>query len=191
MVHIDRNSVSPSSSHSNGIFSIDGCMLVTNFIHRDKRGIFRKVLPLADNSMNIDFSVYQVNLSSNSKAGTIRGFHYQSEPLIESKLISCTRGSVFDVLLDMRPDSVTFGKHVSFQLTPTSGSLLIPPLVAHAFQTLENETEILYLHSNHYNATHSKGINPLDTSLGVDWPLPASVISDSDRQLPNFSEVSL
>jgi dTDP-4-dehydrorhamnose 3,5-epimerase len=94
-----------------------------------------------------------------------------------------------DVLLDMRPTSETYGKFAYYDLTPNSGSLLVPPLVAHGFQALEDETTLLYLHSNAYSPDNSQGVNPLDPGIGISWPLPISSISESDRNLPSFSEV--
>jgi dTDP-4-dehydrorhamnose 3,5-epimerase len=129
-----------------------------------------------------------VNLSSNKIAGTVRGLHYQIDPFLESKLISCTKGSVFDVLLDLRPNSKTYLKYAFFSLKPDSGSLLVPPQVAHGFQTLEDDTTLLYIHSNEYSPDNSRGINSLDPQLGISWPLPISAISEADRNLPFISE---
>lgn len=168
---------------------IEGCLLIKNLINVDIRGSFKKILPVEDEIVPDAFSVCQVNVSANTLAGTIRGFHYQIDPYLETKLISCIRGSVIDVLLDMRPTSDTYGKHAYYILTPSSGSLLVPPLVAHGFQSLEDETTLLYLHSNNYSPKKSKGVNPLDPTLGVHWPLPVRCISDSDRNLPSFLEI--
>lgn len=167
----------------------EGCQLLTNQLNIDNRGYFRNIFSSSGKVANLDFSVCQVNVSISTLAGTIRGFHYQGASNLESKLVSCLKGSVIDVLLDMRPTSKTFGKHTYYNLTPTSGSLLVPPLVAHGFQSLEDDTSLLYLHSNHYSPENSHGVNPLDPELQVHWPLPVSSISESDRNLPSFSEV--
>jgi len=169
--------------------SITGCHLLKNLFHSDSRGLFRKVLPFSDESMPTEFHVRQVNISGNTSSGTIRGLHYQIEPFLESKLVSCISGSIFDVLLDLRPNSDTYGKTASYYLTPDTGSILIPPLVAHGFQTLEANSYLLYLHSNEYSTQHSKGVNPLDSELGIDWPLPVTAISESDRLLPSFTRI--
>lgn len=182
-----------SASHAetqNGV-SLEGCWLIENLHYYDERGNFRKILPTMHSETSLDFVVRQVNLSTNPQAGTLRGLHYQSEPFLESKLISCIVGSVFDVLLDMRPDSPTYGKHSCFILTPNSGSLLVPPLVAHGYQTLEINTSLLYLHSNDYSVKNSRGINPTDPELGIVWRLPIAKLSESDRKLPYFSEVNV
>ena len=168
---------------------LEGCRLIKNFNHVDKRGSFKKIIPAVDEIERRNFPICQVNISTNIFRGTIRGLHYQVEPFLESKLISCIKGSVIDVLLDLRPTSETYGKYTCYHLTPGSGSLLVPPLVAHGFQSLEDETTLLYLHSNDYSPDNSQGVNPLDPDLAIKWPLPISSISESDRNLPTFSEV--
>ena len=189
MVEIDRNKSSPRTDNLKKIAKLEGCRLVKNLTHVDNRGLFKKILPVVAEAELISFPSCQVNISTNTLAGTIRGLHYQVEPFLESKLISCIKGSVIDVLLDMRPTSKTYGKYTSYLLTPDSGSLLVPPLVAHGFQSLEDETTLLYLHSNDYSADNSQGVNPLDSDIRISWPLPISSISESDRNLPSFSEV--
>ena len=189
MVEIDRNKSSPRTDNLKKIAKLEGCRLVKNLTHVDNRGLLRKILPVVAETELINFPICQVNLSTNTLAGTIRGLHYQVEPFLESKLISCIKGSVIDVLLDMRLTSKTYGKYTSYHLTPGSGSLLVPPLVAHGFQSLEDETTLLYLHSNDYSPDNSQGVNPLDPGIGISWPLPISSISESDRNLPSFSEV--
>jgi dTDP-4-dehydrorhamnose 3,5-epimerase len=189
MVEIDKAKLSPRTGNMQNIAKLQGCRLIENANHVDIRGLFRKILPVVDGTELITFSSCQVNISTNTLAGTIRGLHYQVEPFLESKLISCIKGSVVDVLLDMRPTSETYGKFAFYSLTPNSGSLLVPPLVAHGFQTQEDETILLYLHSNSYSPENSQGVNPLDPSIGISWPLPLSSISDSDRNLPLLSEV--
>ena len=189
MVEIDRNKSSLRAENYDKTIRLEGCHLIKNVNHVDSRGSFRKILPVVDEIELSNFPICQINTSTNNLAGTIRGLHYQVEPFLESKLISCIKGSVMDVLLDMRPNSETYGKYASCRLTPGSGSLLVPPLVAHGFQTLEDETTLLYLHSNGYSPDYSQGVNPLDPGIGISWPLPISSISESDRNLPSFSEV--
>ena len=189
MVEIDRNKSSLRVENQNKTVRLEGCRLIKNLNHVDNRGSFRKILPLVDEPELTHFPICQVNISTNILRGTIRGLHYQVEPFLEAKLISCIKGSVMDVLLDMRPTSETYGKYASYHLTPGSGSLLVPPLVAHGFQSLEDETTLLYLHSNDYSPDYSQGVNPLDPDIGISWPLPISSISESDRNLPSFPEV--
>ena len=189
MVEIDKNKSSLRTEYLKKTGGLKGCRLIDNLNYVDNRGVFRKILPTVDEAELAHFTISQVNISTNIFRGTIRGLHYQVEPFLEAKLISCIKGSVMDVLLDMRPSSETYGKYASYHLTPGSGSLLVPPLVAHGFQTLEDETTLLYLHSNDYSPDYSQGVNPLDPGIGINWPLPISSISESDRDLPSFSEV--
>ena len=189
MVEVDKNKSSLRAENQDKTVRLEGCRIIKNLKHVDNRGSFKKILPIEDEIELSNFPICQVNISTNTLAGTIRGLHYQVEPFLEAKLISCLKGSVMDVLLDMRPTSETYGKYASFHLTPGSGSLLVPPLVAHGFQTLEDETTLLYLHSNDYSPDNSQGVNPLDPGIGISWPLPISSISESDRNLPSFSEV--
>jgi dTDP-4-dehydrorhamnose 3,5-epimerase len=189
VVKIDRKKSNIQAENLNKTVRLEGCRLIKNLKHVDNRGSFKKILPVVDEIELSNFPICQVNISTNTLAGTIRGLHYQVEPFLEAKLISCIKGSVLDVLLDMRPTSETYGKYASYRLTPGSGSLLVPPLVAHGFQTLEDETTLLYLHSNDYSPDNSQGVNPLDPDIGISWPLPISSISELDRNLPSFLEV--
>ena len=138
MVEIDRNKSGLRVENQNKTVRLEGCRLIKNLNHVDKRGFFRKIQPSTGESETIKFPILQVNVSTTTLAGTIRGLHYQIEPFSEAKLISCVNGSVMDVLLDMRPTSKTYGKFTCFSLTPDSGSLFVPPLVAHGFQSLED-----------------------------------------------------
>ena len=189
MVEIDKNKSSLRAENQDKTVRLEGCRIIKNLKHLDNRGAFKKILPIVDEIELSNFPICQVNISTNTLAGTIRGLHYQVEPFLESKLISCIKGSVLDVLLDMRPTSKTYGKFAYYNLTPDSGSLLVPPLVAHGFQSLEDETTLLYLHSTDYSLNNSQGVNPLDPVLGITWPLPISSISESDKNLPSFLEV--
>jgi dTDP-4-dehydrorhamnose 3,5-epimerase len=189
VAHVGKAQQDNSDLDSRLVSSLDGCQLIDNHNFFDERGTFRKILPLEHGITSSHFSVSQINLSHNRIVGTVRGLHYQVEPFAESKLVSCISGSVFDVLLDLRPKSPTYGKFACYRLTPASGSLLISPLVAHGFQTLEEDTVLLYIHTNDYSPADSKGINPLDAELRIPWTLPISKISDSDRDLPSLSEV--
>ena len=190
MVEISNRTSSTLATILGSTITLEGCRVVKNLNYPDTRGSFRKILPIVDDSELIEFPVCQVNISNNFQAGTIRGLHYQIEPFMEAKLISCIKGSVLDVLLDMRPSSNTYGKYAYYLLDPDAGSLFVPPLVAHGFQSLEKETTLLYLHANDYSPICSQGVNPLDPQLGINWPLPISSISESDRNLPKFSEVN-
>ena len=133
----------------------------------------------------ISFTVDQVNLSYNETKGTIRGLHYQENPNSEAKLIQCLRGSVWDVAVDMRPESASYCTWHAIKLLPDcANSFFIPKGCAHGFQTLENHTEILYLHSGHWCPSAEVGLRWDDPTLNIEWPMYPSVISDRDKNLP-------
>ncbi len=189
MAEIDRSQLNFHTGNAKKTVEIEGCRLIKQLIYIDNRGTFKKIVPAENERVLDEFPICQVNVSTNTSAGTIRGLHYQISPFLEAKLISCIKGSVFDVLLDLRPDSNTYGKYTLYNLSPGMGSLLVPPLVAHGFQTLADDTTLLYLHSNKYSPNDSRGVNPIDPSLGIEWPLPITSISESDRKLPPFLAV--
>jgi dTDP-4-dehydrorhamnose 3,5-epimerase len=172
--------------------SFIGVIIIHEDEHLDPRGSFSKLFE--DNLLGpyVDqLAARQVNLSKNTQTGTIRGFHYQIGQQSEYKIIKCLRGSMFDVLLDTRRDSKTYGECLNFKLTENdSNSLCVPPGVAHAFQTLEDQTYVHYVHTANYLPANSRGFNAMDPNLNVDWPLPASVLSPQDIALPLFRKES-
>lgn len=127
--------------------------------------------------------VVQINQSKTTQAGTIRGMHFQYPPHAEMKMVSCLRGKVFDVAVDLRSGSDTFLKWHAEILTPENSRMfVIPEGFAHGFQTLEPDTELLYFHTAHYEPTHESGVFSNDPMLNIKWPLACSEISERDRQ---------
>lgn len=123
----------------------------------------------------------------NPARGTIRGMHWQREPYGECKVIRCTRGAVYDVLVDVREDSPTFGRWAGFELREEiPGGLYVPPGIAHGYQTLENDTELHYLISTPFRPAEARGIAYDSAALAIPWPLPVTVISERDRALAPF-----
>jgi len=119
------------------------------------------------------------------RSGTIRGMHYQVEPSPEVKLVRCTRGAIFDVALDLRPDSLTFRQWIGVKLSAANGRmLLVPEGCAHGYQTLENETEMHYMTSATYMPSAARGARFDDPAFGIEWPLPATAVSKQDRDWP-------
>ena len=117
--------------------------------------------------------------------------HYQMKPFHEAKLVTCINGSVFDVIVDVRPNSKTFGKYFHIELNSrTYNSILIPEGCAHGLQTLTENVTMLYAHSARYNQSSERTINPLDKTLGIQWPLPIYDISDKDKNGETFRSVS-
>jgi dTDP-4-dehydrorhamnose 3,5-epimerase len=130
----------------------------------------------------------QCSVSFNRKRGTLRGLHYQTAPYEETKLVRCTRGALYDVIIDLRADSPTFAQHVAVVLTAENHTILyVPRGFAHGFQTLQDETEIFYQISEFYHAEHATGIAWDDPALAIEWPQMERVISERDRTLPRFA----
>lgn len=129
--------------------------------------------------------VVQQNISLNKMRGTLRGMHYQAEPHQEAKLIRCTAGAIFDVLVDLREDSPTFLKWIGLELSANNRRMLyIPESFAHGFQTLEDDTEVVYQISEYYHPESARGLRWDDPALAIEWPLPVTVISQRDKQHP-------
>jgi dTDP-4-dehydrorhamnose 3,5-epimerase len=169
---------------------ISGSYLMTLPNYKDDRGSFENHFP--QNELEFlpeSFVVRQVNLSRNLQKGTLRGLHYQVEPYAESKIVSCVFGSVFDVIVDLRRDSKSFGRWQSIHLREAQNFIYVPPGVAHGFQTLEDNCVLQYLHSGQYSAPHSLGVRFDDSELDISWPLEVSNISLADQQLPNLAEM--
>lgn len=129
--------------------------------------------------------VAQINHSCTAQVGTVRGMHYQHPPHAEAKLVTCLRGRVWDVAVDLRTGSPTFLQWCAQELSADNhAALLIPPGCAHGFQTLSEDVELLYVHSTPYALSADAGLNPQDPRLGIRWPLPVGTISDKDAQRP-------
>jgi dTDP-4-dehydrorhamnose 3,5-epimerase len=119
------------------------------------------------------------------RKGTVRGMHFQVTPALEAKLIRCTRGSMFDVVLDLRPDSSSYGKWYGEELSEDDGRMLyIPAQCAHGYQTLTDNTEMFYMASEFYTPSAARGIRFDDPAFDIKWPLPATVVSEQDRNWP-------
>jgi dTDP-4-dehydrorhamnose 3,5-epimerase len=132
--------------------------------------------------------VVQQNIAFSRLKGTIRGLHYQKAPHQETKFVRCTRGSVFDVMVDLRPDSPTFKQWLGVKLTVDDFRLLyVPKDFAQGFQSLEDNSEIQYLVSAVYTPAAEAGIRYNDPNIGIEWPLPVSMITEKDANLPDFS----
>ncbi len=163
----------------------------------DHRGEFSRLFCPRE-LIQADFKnpIVQVNKSKNYKAGTLRGMHYQRTPFAEKKIISCLRGKIFDVAVDLRKGSPTFLKWTSVLLSDKQKNMIvIPEGCAHGFQTLEDNCELLYFHSNFYQAEAEAGLRYDDPRLKIQWPVPLSEISERDKDFlwleNNFEGLSL
>ncbi|HET9641861.1 MAG TPA: dTDP-4-dehydrorhamnose 3,5-epimerase family protein [Burkholderiaceae bacterium] len=175
---------------------IAGLKLVQRQRLGDERGSFERVFcgsELAEAGWTD--AVVQVNISVTAHRGTVRGLHFQHPPGAEMKLVSCLRGEVWDVALDLRRGSPTFLQWHAQRLSPANGlAMLIPRGCAHGFQTLADDTQMLYFHTADYAPGAEGAVNPLDPCVAVAWPLPITVMSERDKGLPmlpdDFSGVS-
>ncbi len=157
----------------------------------DERGHFSRMFCNHElGELGLDIGIVQINHTYSAEKGTIRGMHFQHAPAAETKIVSCLRGSVLDVALDLREGSDSFGRWTAHVLSAENwSSLYIPPGFAHGFQTLENDVELLYLHSAPYTPELEGGVNPLDDEIGIKWPLPVTQISQRDQMMPSLSKL--
>lgn len=170
---------------------IQGVWLIKPDFHKDERGHFFRAWCLKEfEEHGIQFHPVQANMGLSVRKGTVRGMHFQVEPAPEAKLIRCTRGAMFDVALDMRADSPTYGKWVGAELTAENGNMLfIPELCAHGYQTLEDRTDMHYMASQYYAPGAARGARFDDPAFGIQWPLVPSVISVQDTNWPLANEL--
>jgi dTDP-4-dehydrorhamnose 3,5-epimerase len=162
---------------------LEGVWIVDPERHEDERGWFARTWDGAElRRHGLESRLVQCSASFNRRRGTLRGLHYQAPPFAEVKLVRCTRGRLFDVAVDLRPDSATFRQWVGLELSPENGrALYVPRGVAHGFQTLCDDTEVAYQISAEYSPEHARGVCWDDPLLGIDWPEPVTVISPRDR----------
>ena len=168
--------------------TLKGAVIVDPERHEDPRGFFARTWcerECAGHGLNT--RIVQCSVSVNKKKGTLRGLHYQTAPHQEAKLVRCSRGSIYDVIVDLRPDSPTFKRHVTVVLSAENGRMLyVPEGCAHGFQTLEDDTEVSYQMSAFYAPECARGVRWDDPAFGIDWPPDDRIILDRDRSYPDF-----
>ena len=165
-----------------------GAYIIDADMHHDDRGFFARTWcrnEFAERGLNP--RLVQCNISFNLKKGTWRGMHYQLAPHEEAKLVRCTMGAICDVVVDLRPDSPTFKQHVTVELSAKNRRMLyIPERFAHGFVTLEDNSEIFYQMSEFYAPESARGFRWNDPVFAIDLPFGISVISERDRDYPDF-----
>jgi dTDP-4-dehydrorhamnose 3,5-epimerase len=167
---------------------LEGLYLLKPNILRDERGLFARTFCKREfEEVGFEKEFVQFNHSFNSKKGTLRGMHFQLAPFTETKLIRCVEGRVWDVAVDLRKDSPTYLRHFGIELSKENMlSILIPDGFAHGFQTLEDNSALIYHHTDYYTPEVESGIRYNDPVLGILWPLPVSYISVKDT---NYSSL--
>lgn len=169
---------------------IDGVFTISKNIISDERGYLERLFCVTELLNWSNRPVVQVNKTFTEKKGTIKGFHFQKPPKTEAKYICCLKGKVFDYALDLRKNSATFGKIFQIQLDANlHNAVILPEGVAHGFQTLTDNVEMLYFHSEFYDPAMESGVNILDKSLGLDFELTCSVISERDKAFKLLREI--
>jgi len=156
----------------------------------DERGHFARTYDRHELAIReLEPAIAQCSVSFNHKRGTVRGLHFQAAPHEETKLVRCTRGAIWDVIVDLRPESATFLRHFAVWLTADEGAALyIPPGFAHGFQTLEDATEVYYQISVPYAPESARGYRFDDPAFRITWPEPVTVISERDLNLPLYPQ---
>ena len=154
----------------------------------DERGFFARTWDRHEfEERGLDPRLAQCNTSFNKRTGTLRGMHYQAAPHEEAKLVRCTMGAVYDVILDLRPASPTFRQWTSVELTAENRLMLyVPEGLAHGFQTLDDDTEVFYQMSEFYAPESARGVRWDDPAFGISWPIPDKIISAKDELFQNF-----
>jgi dTDP-4-dehydrorhamnose 3,5-epimerase len=168
---------------------IAGAILIELEPLSDERGSFARTFAVDEFAAHgLETRVVQCNTSTSVRAGTLRGLHYQVPPYAEAKLVRCVRGSLYDVVVDLRPESPTYCAWYGLELSASNLlTLFVPAGLAHGFQTLEDETEVLYQMSEQYSAEHARGVRWDDPAFAIEWPdVGERTISDRDRDYADF-----
>lgn len=169
---------------------IEGCFRLDTVEIRDERGFFaRGFCPheLRDAGLPYPFEVCQTNISFNKKRGTLRGMHWQAAPSPDPKIVRAVRGGLYDVVVDIRPDSPSYGRCIAEELTADNRrALIVPPECAHGFLTLEDNTEAHYLMGAFFEPDLARGMRWNDPQFEIKWPFDPIVISNRDASYPDF-----
>lgn len=157
----------------------------------DERGFFARTWCEREfEAHGLEPKLVQCSLSFNRRTGTLRGMHYQAQPYAEAKLVRCTRGTIYDVVLDLRPESHTYKEWIAVVLTADERNMIyVPEGCAHGFLTLADDTEVFYQMSEFYSPESARGVRWNDPAFQIDWPAAIEVISDRDRTYPDFDQV--
>jgi dTDP-4-dehydrorhamnose 3,5-epimerase len=170
---------------------LPGVVKIELDLHRDERGFFaRSWCQKEFEAEGLNPNTVQCNVSFNEKKGTLRGMHFQAAPSPEAKLVRCTQGAIYDVVIDLRAEAPTYKQWVSVELSGENRRMLyIPEGCAHGFLTLEDKTEVFYQMSEFYQPELARGVRWDDAAFQIKWPAKVEVISERDRTYPDFESV--
>ena len=168
---------------------LKGAFIIELVKIEDTRGFFARSFCMREfEAHGIEANFVQCNISFNKKRGTLRGMHHQVAPHEESKLVRCTMGAVYDVIIDLRPNSETFKQWISVELTCENGRMVyIPKGCSHGFLTLKDNTEVFYHMSEFYAPEYSRGVRWNDPAFAIQWPTEVRCLSKRDQQFPDFA----
>ncbi len=166
--------------------NLGGAWVIDPAPHGDERGRFMRAWCAREFAEHgLEFRPVQANMGFSVRKGTTRGMHFQLAPALEAKLVRCTRGVIFDVVLDLRPQSPTYGRWHGVELSAENGRMLyVPEFCAHGYQTLEDNTEMHYMTSGYYDPSLARGVRFDDPAFGIQWPSVVTVVSEQDRKWP-------
>lgn len=168
---------------------LKGSFLIEPEKLEDERGFFARIWSERElEAVGVDAPLVECSVSFNRRKGTLRGMHYQSAPHEQAKMVRCTRGAIYDVIVDLRPDSPTFKQWVGVELTADNHLMLyVPKRFAHGFQTLQDDSEVFYQMSAYYAPESSGGVRWNDPAFGIDWPEDERIIIERDREYADFN----
>ncbi|MDL1162455.1 dTDP-4-dehydrorhamnose 3,5-epimerase [Yersinia pestis] len=172
---------------------LDGAILIEPIVYGDNRGFFMESYnDVAMQKLGVHYNFIQDNQSLSAEPGVLRGLHYQLKPRGQTKLIRVLTGAIYDVILDIRKSSPTFGQWVGVILSEhNKRQLLVPKGFAHGFCTLVPNTQVLYKVDEYYSPEHDRGILWSDPALGIDWPASNPILSDKDQQHPLLKDAEV
>jgi len=168
---------------------LKGAFIIELEKHSDERGFFARSWCQKEFAAHqLNARLVQCNISFNKKKGTLRGMHYQAPPSAEAKLVRCTAGSIYDVIIDLRPGSPTRKQHVGEILSSSNyRGFYVPEGFAHGFQTLEDNSEVFYQMSEFYAPEYARGVRYNDPAFAIKWPIADAIVLDRDRNYPDFA----
>jgi dTDP-4-dehydrorhamnose 3,5-epimerase len=169
---------------------LKGAFVIDMERREDSRGFFARAFCHHEfEAHGLKSTIAQANVAFNHKKGTLRGMHFQFPPAAETKLVRCTRGAILDIIVDLRPESKTYLQHVEVELSADNGlALYVPERFAHGYQVLQDKTETSYQVGEFYTPGCEGGLLFNDPKLGLNWPLPVTVVSDKDRTWKRLDE---